>query len=732
LEDTPTPAIVFTVSDGEVPVASLLVSAASSNLPLLPSAGLALGGSGANRTVTLTPAHDQFGVATITLVVRDAEGLTATNRFDLTVTPVNDAPTLDAISDRAVDEDAAEQLIMLTGITPAQVNEIQALTVTAVSDNPLLVRNPTVNYTSPAATGTLRFQPLPNAYGTARITVTVQDNGGTDNGGVDTVTVAFTVTVRPVNDLPTISSIPDQTLASGQATAALPLKVGDVETPAAQLQLAASSSNAALVPANAIVLSGSGANGTATVSPATNQSGSTAITLTVTDTDGGTATMTFTVTVRPPEVFEVDLPEGDILIIRNFAAPEIEQLKTWIESSPLRVRDLTDGGQHPPVVIVADPEGLRASDLVNFRVVVWNDLGTAGLRPEVVEAISRAWQFGVPLYLIGENLAEALSDATANAAWRQLTGLDSTTTRVESGRVVRQEPVQRINELFLGSLAGIDLVQDFDYPQPLELGAVIRGEIRATVNGAPVLLRHPHFDEAADTGARRLVQNFLATPGSSESVEERRKLFLNGLYWLLGNECDNFAGILDTVANEALPVQNICQPFTLTALVSNNGRCDAGGVVVTNTIADGLEIVSAFIRSVPEGANGGFVEQRGQTLVYGLGRILQNTEVVLETTVRAVRAGMFSNRFALRSNYRAVEERRHIVEAQGAPGAPQRLILTRNASNLTLTATGGCGGGVRLQRSSDLRTWEDLPAAASPDRWTVPLDETQRFFRIGE
>ena len=44
----------------------------------------------------------------------------------------------------------------------------------------------------------MTFTPAANSFGTATITVTVMDNGGTQNGGVDTTSVQFTVTVNQV------------------------------------------------------------------------------------------------------------------------------------------------------------------------------------------------------------------------------------------------------------------------------------------------------------------------------------------------------------------------------------------------------------------------------------------------------------------------------------------------------------------------------------------------------
>src|SRR5205814_10023696 len=61
--------INFTVGDVETPAGSLTVSGSSSNQTLMPDANIVLGGSGANLTVTLTPAAGQTGTATITRTV---------------------------------------------------------------------------------------------------------------------------------------------------------------------------------------------------------------------------------------------------------------------------------------------------------------------------------------------------------------------------------------------------------------------------------------------------------------------------------------------------------------------------------------------------------------------------------------------------------------------------------------------------------------------------------------
>jgi autotransporter-associated beta strand protein len=82
--NTSTTALPFTVSDAETDAAALTVTGASSNTALVPTANIVFGGSGTNRTVTVTPALNQTGTATITLTVSDGTD-TASVTFVLNV-----------------------------------------------------------------------------------------------------------------------------------------------------------------------------------------------------------------------------------------------------------------------------------------------------------------------------------------------------------------------------------------------------------------------------------------------------------------------------------------------------------------------------------------------------------------------------------------------------------------------------------------------------------------------
>ena len=79
-----------------------------------------------------------------------------------------------------MNEDASHQSVALFGISSGAPEEQQTLTVTAVSSDPSLIPAPAIQYVSPNPTGTLLLRPAANAYGTATITVIVNDGQASD------------------------------------------------------------------------------------------------------------------------------------------------------------------------------------------------------------------------------------------------------------------------------------------------------------------------------------------------------------------------------------------------------------------------------------------------------------------------------------------------------------------------------------------------------------------------
>lgn len=231
----------------------------------------------------------------------------------------NNLPTLSPIANITINEDAGNQTVALSGIGPGAGDEIQTLTVTALSSNPSLVSNVTVTYTNPNANGSLTFAPVANGFGTTVITVMVDDGQPSDN----IVIRSFLVTVIPVNDPPAISPITNRTISENTSTGPIAFVVADAETPASSLVVAANSSNPALVPSANIALGGSGATRTVTIVPSANQFGTATVTLTAIDGDGAATSESFTVTVNA--ALRISRTENDVAVSWTSANGVLQQ-----------------------------------------------------------------------------------------------------------------------------------------------------------------------------------------------------------------------------------------------------------------------------------------------------------------------------------------------------------------------------------------------------------------------
>jgi hypothetical protein len=175
-EDTATSAIAFTVGDLETAAASLTVSGSSSNTTLVPNANVVFGGSGASRTVTVTPAAGQSGTATITVTVSDGTLSTPTT-FVLTV---GTAPTMsiDRTTLQFAATNSGASLVQQTAAQTVRLTQTGAGTVTwtATSNQPWLTVTP--------ASGT----------GSATLTIAVVFNSALPVNGSSTGSIALAFT----------------------------------------------------------------------------------------------------------------------------------------------------------------------------------------------------------------------------------------------------------------------------------------------------------------------------------------------------------------------------------------------------------------------------------------------------------------------------------------------------------------------------------------------------------
>ena len=116
------------------------------------------------------------------------------------VTFINAPPNIDTISDVQINEDT-NLGIQITGVDYGADVNTQNVTVTAYAEDTvmfpaLIVNNPSLGQFI------LDLSPSENSNGSSVVYVTVRDDGGTADGGIDSTRVSFTATVLPINDSP--------------------------------------------------------------------------------------------------------------------------------------------------------------------------------------------------------------------------------------------------------------------------------------------------------------------------------------------------------------------------------------------------------------------------------------------------------------------------------------------------------------------------------------------------
>ena len=265
-------------------------------------------------TLTYTSAANTVGTATITINLKDDGGTanggfdtSASTSFTISVNSVNDAPSFTKGANQTINEDPVLQTVdnWATNISPGPGETGQTVSFTATNDNNALFS------TQPAIgpSGNLSYRPANNANGIATVTVTLKDNGGTANGGVDTsAPQTFTITVNAVNDAPFFTKGTNQTVledAGAQTVANWATSIfrggGPDELGQTLTFQVTNNTNAALFSSGPAISS----TGTLTYTPAADANGSATLTINLKD-DGGTAnggvdtsaSQTFTITVN--------------------------------------------------------------------------------------------------------------------------------------------------------------------------------------------------------------------------------------------------------------------------------------------------------------------------------------------------------------------------------------------------------------------------------------------------
>jgi gliding motility-associated-like protein len=142
----------------------------------------------------------------LTITVSDGLNISSATSVAITIKFVNQAPELDVIASTVMCTNTDVQNIQLTGASSVETDQTYSFSIMA--DQPYF------DALSVSAAGLVTYQLKAGAAGVATVTVTIKDDGGTSNGGVDSLRRSFTVTA---NSLPLvgISSDKGTTISKG-------------------------------------------------------------------------------------------------------------------------------------------------------------------------------------------------------------------------------------------------------------------------------------------------------------------------------------------------------------------------------------------------------------------------------------------------------------------------------------------------------------------------------------
>ncbi len=270
---------------------------------------------GTNKLASLTSPPYSFtwtnlpvGNYTVIATVQDNLGVTNVSApVSFSVLFVNHAPTFTAGPDQSTPEDAGAIVVpgWATNISAGSVYESgQTVTFTVSNnDNTLFAVQPAID-----TMGNLTYTPAADASGIAIITVQLQDDGGTANGGQDTsAEQTFTITLLPVNDAPSFAKGPDQivmedTHAQSVTAWATSITAGPANEAGQALLFETSNNNNTLFTGQPAI----DPSGTLTYTPAPNANGTAIVTVQLHDNGGvsqggldSSTPQTFSITVLP-------------------------------------------------------------------------------------------------------------------------------------------------------------------------------------------------------------------------------------------------------------------------------------------------------------------------------------------------------------------------------------------------------------------------------------------------
>lgn len=206
--------------------------------------------------------------------------------------------------------------------------------------------------------------------------------------------------------------------------------------------------------------------------------------------------------------------------------------------------------------------------------------------------------------------------------------------------------------------------------------------------------------------------------------------------WLLRLDCKTIS--LNVQCDDSPTTGKVGEALTLSALITQNAECIAGGVLVTNVLSDGLELISYELSS-PGGISDTDVvriDRLDTGLLSRFPKLSKQDQYRISLSVIPRHGGQMTNRFAaVVFPFKPVYCEQVILVED--PCDKETAVLRAEVSptgELTLVASGREGCRFVIESSTDLRNWIKLSEVGpTPTGERVPLvqqNSETRFFHL--
>jgi alpha-tubulin suppressor-like RCC1 family protein/PKD repeat protein len=332
--------------------------------------------------ITFFPAHNFSGKAKMTFRTNDlgASGSNNLSRYDediieIDIKEVPDAPYISDSGLVTLSEDTiASVSLSLTDVDGEIVNIavasaytplIPSSQISLTSTDLAIIDGGYTILTSKASVHPLsmNIQPALNQFGETDIFIILTDASGL------TFTRNIPIKVLPVNDMPTISNIENQTLIEDIPSIPIPLTVTDLESSPESLSFSVSSSDPLKI--SRVTFEGQGNLRTMTIHPAQDAVDAVQITITVWDHQGGSSHTAFSLYIIPVN----DLP----VVYLQATAGGLEDHTTiipWtlkdVDGDILKISAISTNEECVPDenIIIDGPNISKVNDIFNLQTIV--------------------------------------------------------------------------------------------------------------------------------------------------------------------------------------------------------------------------------------------------------------------------------------------------------------------------------------------------------------------------